>query len=79
VTRDKWMWMWYLAAGIALKAALMLGLLLWPAVPAPTPVPPRDVAVHCEAHPVAESAHATGEATEQVECVEVDPAPSSRA
>jgi len=73
------MWMWFLAAGIALRAALTLGLLLWPAVPVPPPLPSRDIVVHCEAHPAAEPANAVGEAAERVECVEVDPAPISRA
>jgi hypothetical protein len=70
---------WYLAWGIALKAGLTVGLMLWPADPAPVAVPPREVAVRCETHPAPGSASVVGEAAGQVECVEVDPAPSDHA
>lgn len=73
------MWLWYLACGIGLKAGLTLVLMLWPAVPAPVAVPAREIAVRCETHPAAEPSSVVGDAAGQVECVEVDPAPSSRA
>ena len=77
--QDEPTWGWYLACGVALKAGLTLSLLFWPAAPAPVAVPPREIAVRCEPPPAAESASVVGETAGQVECVEVDPAPSVRA
>ena len=77
--QDEPTWGWYLACGVAFKAGLTLSLLFWPAAPAPVAVPPREIAVRCETPPAAESASVVGETAGQVECVEVDPAPSVRA
>ena len=76
MTRDEPIWVWYLAAGIVLKAALVLGSWLAPATPATVVVSPHDVTIRCEARPATESVSVSRETIEQIECVELDPAPS---